>query len=87
MSHDYETSNSHFTKGNIDLYLKELAKEYRKIVGKSVPAELILIGGASVLLNYDFRDMTRDVDALIEADSAMKEAISKVGDKYGLLND
>lgn len=87
MSHDYETSNSHFTKGDIDLYLKELAKEYRKIVGKSVPAELILIGGASVLLNYDFRDMTTDVDALIEADSAMKEAIRKAGDKYGLRND
>ena len=40
-----------FTKDNIDLYLKELAKEYRKLVGKGMPAELILIGGASVLIN------------------------------------
>ena len=34
-----------FTKDNIDLYLKEVAKEYRKQVGKGMPAELILIGG------------------------------------------
>lgn len=45
-----------FTKDNIDLYLKELAKEYRKQVGKGMPAELILIGGASVLINYGFRN-------------------------------
>ena len=50
-----------FTKDNIDTYLKELAKEYRKLVGKNVPAEIILIGGASVLVNYGFRDMTTDI--------------------------
>ncbi len=31
-----------FTKENIDLFLKELAKEYRKLTGKKMPAELIL---------------------------------------------
>ena len=46
-----------FTKDNIDTYLKELAKEYRKLVGKNMRAELILIGGASVLVNYGFRDI------------------------------
>ena len=44
-----------FTKDNIDLYLKELSKEYRKQVGKAMPAELILIGGAAVLINYAMR--------------------------------
>ena len=34
-----------FTKENIDLYLKEVAKEYRKQAGKKMPAELVLIGG------------------------------------------
>ena len=47
-----------FTKENIDLYLNAVAKEYRKRVGKSMPAELILIGGASVLINYGFRNAT-----------------------------
>ena len=80
--------NEHFefTKENIDLYLKELAKEYRKLAGKKMPAELILIGGASVLINYGFRNMTTDIDALIQASSAMKEAINHVGDRYELPN-
>ena len=83
----YEHSEFYFTKENLDLYLKELAKEYRKLVGKSMPAELILIGGASVMLNYGFRDMTADIDAMIEATSAMKDAINKVGDLYQLPKD
>ena len=75
-----------FTKDNIDLYLREIAKEYRKRIGKGTPAELILIGGASVLLNYGFRDMTMDIDALISAASVMKDVINYVGDKFGLPN-
>ena len=76
-----------FTKKNIDLYLKELSKEYRKQVGKTMPAELILIGGASVLINYGFRDMTTDIDALIQAASGMKDAINLVGDRFDLPKD
>lgn len=75
-----------FTKENIDTYLKEVAKEYRKRSGKATPAELVLIGGASVLINYGFRDMTTDVDALILASSAMNDAINIVRDRYGLPN-
>lgn len=74
------------TKEDIDTYLKEVAKEYRKRAGKRVPAELILIGGASILVNYGFRNMTTDVDALIQASSSMKDAINTVGDRYGLIN-
>lgn len=76
--------NIEFTKDNIDTYLKEVAKEYRKTVGKGMPAELILIGGASVLLNYGFRNMTTDIDAMIRAASGMKDAINRVGDKFNL---
>jgi len=73
-----------FLRAEIDDYLKDVAKEYRKLVGKKVPAEIILIGGASILLNYGFRDVTTDIDALIIAASSMKEAINIVGDKRGL---
>ncbi len=76
-----------FTKDNIDLYLKELSKEYRKQVGRAMPAELILIGGAAVLINYGFRDMTTDIDALIHAASGMKDAINRVGDRFSLPNN
>ena len=67
-----------FTKENIDTYLKEVAKEYRKQIGKNMSAEMILIGGASVLVNYGFRDMTTDIDAVIQAASVMKDVIMGV---------
>lgn len=73
-----------FTKENIDIYLKEVAKEYRRLIGKNMPAELILIGGASILINYGFRGMTTDIDAIIQAVSGMKDAINIVRDKYDL---
>jgi hypothetical protein len=75
-----------FTRENLNTYLKELAKEFRKLNGKLTPAEIILIGGAAVLAGYGFRDKTYDIDAIIHASSAMKEAINRVGDKLGLPN-
>ena len=80
-----------FTKENLDKYLGELAKEFKKKNRKDMPAEIVLIGGASVIVNYGFREMTYDMDALIIASSAMKDAIQAVGYKYdlprGWLND
>lgn len=75
-----------FTKDNLDVYLKELAKEFRKLNGKIMPGEIILVGGAAVLVNYGFREMTTDVDAIIHASSAIKDAINRVRDKYDLPN-
>lgn len=51
-----------------------------------MPAEIILIDGASVLINYGFREMTYDMDAIIQASSSMKDAINSVGDRMGLPN-
>ena len=79
-------SSDTFTKENLDSYLKELAKEYRKLNGKSMPAEIVLVGGAAILTNYGFRDMTTDIDAVIYAASSMKDAINLVGDKFSLPN-
>ncbi|MCL2321597.1 MAG: DUF6036 family nucleotidyltransferase [Oscillospiraceae bacterium] len=73
-----------FTKENLNTYLKELGKEFRKLNGTKMPAEIILIGGAAILANYSFREMTYDIDAIILASSAMKEAINHVGDKLNL---
>lgn len=75
-----------FTKENLNTRLSALAKEFRRLNGTAMPAEIILIGGASVLANYGFRSVTYDVDAVIHASSAMKEAIKIVGDKFGLPN-
>ncbi|MCL2672727.1 MAG: hypothetical protein FWF10_11980 [Clostridiales bacterium] len=75
-----------FTKENLDRCLAALGKEFRKRNGMAMPAELVLIGGAAVLENYGFREITYDVDAIIQASSAMKEAVNHVGDALGLPN-
>lgn len=75
-----------FTKDNLDDYLKALSKEFRKMNGSKMPAEIILIGGAAILINYGFREMTYDMDAIIQASSSMKDAINNVGDRMGLPN-
>ena len=79
-------SSDNFTKENLDTYLKELAKEFRRLNGRSMPAEIVLVGGAAILTNYGFRDMTTDIDAVIHAASSMKDAINHVGDKFYLPN-
>lgn len=75
-----------FTKENLNGYLRELAKEFRKVNGKQMSAEIILVGGAAILTNYGFRKMTTDIDAVIHASSSMKDAINRVGDKFNLPN-
>ena len=78
-------------KEMIDMYLKELAKEFKRITGRKTSAEIIIVGGGSVLLNYDFRMNSVDVDAFNTYDSAIKDAAKLVADKYNLsqqwLND
>ena len=39
-----------------------------------------------MLINYGFREMTYDMDAIIQASSSMKDAINHVGDRLGLPN-
>lgn len=80
------SSDFTFTKENLDNCLRELGKEFRKLNGTAMKAEITLIGGAAILANYGFRDSTYDVDAIIQASSAMKDAVNRVGDKMGLPN-
>lgn len=75
-----------FTKANIDVYLNALSKEYKKMGGRKVPIEIILIGGAAIIENYGFREMTTDIDAVFPSVSIIKEAINRVGDRFGLPN-
>ena len=80
------SSDFTFTKENLDNCLRELGKEFRKLNGTAMKAEITLIGGAAILANYGFRDSTYDVDAIIQSSSAMKDAVNRVGDKMGLPN-
>jgi predicted nucleotidyltransferase len=66
--------------------LSAVAKQLKKLGGKAMPTEIILVGGASMLIKYGFRDSTYDIDAYIQASSAMKDAINRVTDSMGLPN-
>lgn len=70
-------------KDKLDYYLNELAKEYHKL-GRKSKGEIILIGGAAIIANYDFRHMSEDADSIIYAESHLKEAIQKVARKNNL---
>lgn len=76
--------NKQITKKDLDHYLKEVAREYKRKNAKRTPVEIILIGGAAALVNYGFRAMTYDVDAIISGQSLLKDAIHVVGEKYNL---
>lgn len=80
-------SNSKFERSNIDRYLYEVAKAYKKQNRQvNAEAEIIIVGGAAMLLNYNFRDTTTDIDALIRATSSFKDIVNSVGDAFGLPN-
>lgn len=36
-----------FTRENMERYLKEVAREYKKLNGKAMPAEIVLVGGSN----------------------------------------
>ncbi len=75
-----------YSKENIDAIFKELGKEFRKLNGTQIPAEITLVGGAAIVIEFGFRDSTTDIDALIKASSAMKDAINHIGDKHQFAN-
>ncbi|WP_295095964.1 DUF6036 family nucleotidyltransferase [Ruminococcus sp.] len=75
-----------FTKDNINLFFRDLSKEYKRLGGKNTPVEIILIGGAAIIESYGFREMTTDIDAVLPDVSIMKEAINRVGDMHDLPN-
>ena len=76
-----------FNKDELDNIFADIAKELKKkLKGKNFSYELIVVGGASILLNYSFRMSTIDIDCLDVNDALMNEVVNKVGDKYDLPN-
>ena len=71
----------------IDKYLSELSKELKKEYGKYKEFEIILVGGAAIILNYDFRGGTTDIDTFVSLGGAIKDASYRVADKFGLPSD
>lgn len=74
------------TRENAPDIIKQLAKEYRKELGK-VPGEIIIVGGGSIMLNYKFRDATQDFDVILKTVSGVTDIIKKFADENGLPRD
>lgn len=71
-------------KDTLDIYLKDLSKELKKEFGRNAEFEIVIIGGASIILNYNFRDLTLDVDMFISRNNSIRAAIEKVAEKHDL---
>lgn len=76
-----------YTKDELKTYLKSFAREIKKLNRNGNIIEVILVGGASILLNYGFRDLTTDIDCIYTMSSIVKEAARKVSDKYNISDD
>ena len=63
--------------------IRRFAKEYRKTLGKA-RAEIIIVGGGSIMLNYKFRDSTQDFDVMLRAASSIKDVIARFADENNL---
>jgi len=78
-----------FDKQFIDECLNELANEYKKL--SNIPIKLIIVGGAAVLINYNFRKSTGDIDVTTITSSLFLEAVKTTAKKLNLyrqwLND
>ncbi|MCD7885422.1 MAG: DUF6036 family nucleotidyltransferase [Lachnospiraceae bacterium] len=74
------------TKEKLQLILNDMAKQLKRTAGRHASAEIVLVGGASVLANYSFRESTMDIDAFGRIPSVLKDIALGIGDKYNLEN-
>lgn len=79
-------SKEKITRANAMDIIRRFAKEYRKVFGKA-PAEIIIVGGGSIMLNYNFRDATQDFDVILRAASGIKDVITGFADRNNLPRD
>lgn len=79
-----KNNQTEFSKESINIYLKKLSKVYKKLSAGRMPAEIILVGGSAIAVNYSFRQSSTDIDAIIQAPEVMREAICRIRDEEGL---
>ena len=79
-------SKNMITRANALDVIKRFAREYRKTLGKA-PAEIIIVGGGSIMLNYTFRDATQDFDVILRAASGIKDVVTRFADENSLPRD
>ena len=72
-------------KDDIQKYLRMLGDELLK---RNVTGEILLVGGAVMLLEVGNREITKDIDAYFEGNAAIiRDAIIVVAEREGLSDD
>lgn len=81
------TDTDIINKETANQYLKEFAKELRKET-KHVDIDIIIVGGGSIVLNYNFRNSTADFD-IVKPNKLIniKQSANKIADKYNLTSN
>ena len=75
-------------KNTINEALNLLSKDLKKTYGRKAAIEIIIVGGASITLNYSFRQGTTDIDALVsDGVYSIKESVYRVAEKMNLPDD
>ena len=73
-----------FTKENIEKFLSELSDELKS---KGIKGEILIVGGAAMILSFNSRPSTKDIDAIFKPREIFRKAVLSVGEKEGLSPD
>lgn len=74
-------------RADMERNLRELSKELKKEFGRNSKHEIIVVGGAAIVLKHDFRDSSSDIDAIVSDGSSIKDAVHRTAEKLGLADD
>jgi len=79
--------SNNFDKSNIENYLEYFAEEYKKLTNEKQQLKIIVVGGASILLNFNFRKSTNDIDYSNPQSDLIDKAVEKTAIKYRLFKN
>ncbi len=72
------------SKENILKYLQELSEEMGK---EGLKGEILVFGGAAMVLAFNARPSTKDVDAIFQPKSKIYEVSQRIAQRHGLSED
>ena len=76
-----------FNRMDMNNNLKELSKELKREFGQNSKHEIVVVGGAAIVLKHDFRESSSDIDAIVSDGSSIKDAVRRTADRLGLSAD
>ena len=78
--------NKSLDKEKIYEILENFSQNYEKIGGNE-DLDIYLVGGAAILLNFEYRESTIDIDALFNENELVQKAIIMTAKEIGISMD